>query len=158
MFTRFVASLPATVEAFVDRRLRFFAEAATVIALFALACAFARPQVEGWAVIATFQKAGFLGAIYNFHVGSPTRLIEQVPLGVATQIGAPGISVGIVYATLLSLKYLIARWAIAPVIAAPSAWVLATLAAVMLPWSAHWRGHNMSQEFAWCSCSWPSAR
>lgn len=124
-------------------------ELLTVGCLFGLATIFARPQLEGWSFLHEFRELGIVGAWQNFAIGSAPRVLDSLPFAIASALGhGEPWAIGPVYGLELVAKYLIARWAISPIIDRRHWWPLATLAAVMLPWAGQWRAHNMPQQLS----------
>ncbi len=104
-----------------------------------------RPMLEGWAHLLQFNESGFQA----FFPEVTARFLEQVPIGIAWLIGQGSINGLIITFALIVLgKYIVARWAIRPLINSSFLWVLATLAAIMVPWNEQWYAHNLSAQFA----------
>ena len=130
-------------------RMLLILEIATLMVLVSLALAFARPQLEGWGVLEAFRVAGIEGGFKQFFHGAPARMLEPVPLAIAWVLGHGAIwALALVYGFELAAKYVTARWAVSPLVRGANGWVVATLAAVMLPWAGAWHGHNMAQQLA----------
>jgi hypothetical protein len=123
-------------------------EIATLIVILALGVAFARPQLEGWRILNIFHLDGIQKGFQEILYSNIQRPLEPVPLMVAWIMGhGAGWATGFVFGIELLIKYLATRWAVSPLLRGANAWVVATLAALMLPWNG-WLGHNMAQQLA----------
>lgn len=130
-------------------RMLLILEIMTLLILIGLALAFARPQLEGWGVFENFRASGIHGVFEQVFTKTDVRVFENIPLGIAWILGHGAIwALSLVFGFELVAKYLVARWAIRPLIRGINGWVIATLAAVTLPWTNQWHGHNMAEQLA----------
>jgi hypothetical protein len=113
-------------------------ELVTLIGITIVTGLYARPLLEEWGFIDFFNHNGLLqygDLVRNF----PLRPLQGVPLALDWLLSggrSAGFSVG--FAVLLVAKYLAARWAVTRTVPSPSAWVIAILAVVLVPWAGQW--------------------
>ncbi len=114
-------------------------DVATVATAIVMALVFARPLLEEWALSDYFQEGG-LGDYPSLARRFPLRALQVVPNAVYHALGGGAIAgFAIGFGLLLAAKYVALRWAVGPFLPAWTAWLVATMGVVLLPWTAAWR-------------------
>lgn len=123
-------------------------ELLTLAVLVLLTSVFVRPLLETWGSIDWFNAVGLTPEIVTTVLeGTPLRPLQLLFATTAYLGGTAdfaGFSLGakpayvVVFTVVLVGKYLVARWAVSPIVRGPNRWLLATLATVLFPWPAAW--------------------
>ncbi|RFC63644.1 hypothetical protein DYI37_11615 [Fulvimarina endophytica] len=118
----------------VRNRQLLLAETVTVIVLAALSLWAVRPLLEEWGLLETFRANGanFLLTSFPQMTLRPLHLVisyMQYALGGGSVIG-----VGVVAALLVTVRYIVARWAVSPILDGSARWAFATLSTALLIW------------------------
>lgn len=123
-------------------------ELITLFVLAALTIWSVGPLLEEWGLLNAFNNNG-LNLLLQTLPSLAMRPLNLLPFAMQWIIGNGGpAGVGVVVAVLLITRYLVARWAVSPVIKGCSLWVFCTLCAVLVAWPGVWLGRFSAAHLA----------
>lgn len=109
-------------------------ETVTVVVLATLSLWAVRPLLEEWGLLETFRAYGADFLLTSF----PQMTLRPLHLAISYMQWALGagsvIGVGVVAALLVTVRYLVARWAVSPILDGSARWVFATLSTALVIW------------------------
>jgi hypothetical protein len=113
-------------------------EAISLSALVALTLLTVTPLLEEWGLFRAYDAQG-LGYLAQALPQMPLRPLQLLPSALDWLLGG-GEPVGVAIGTsvLLVARYLVARWAVTPLVDGYSRWIVATSAAVLVCWPGVW--------------------
>jgi hypothetical protein len=113
-------------------------EAISLSALVALTLLTVTPLLEEWGLFRAYDAQG-LGYLAQALPQMPLRPLQLLPSALDWLLGG-GEPVGVAIGTsvLLVARYLVARWAVSPLMDGYPRWIIATSAAVLLCWPGVW--------------------
>lgn len=132
----------------VSRRRLIILESFTVLTLMALTFWSVGPLLEEWDLFRAFNEHG-LAYIQIFAPSIPMRPLHLTAYALQWFLGA-GQPVGVALGTglLMIIRYLVARWAVTPLLFGYDRWVVAVLAATLVFWPGVWLGRYGSAQLS----------
>lgn len=132
----------------VNKRRLIILESVTVLILLALTFWSVGPLIEEWGLFRAFNEHG-LTYLQTFAPSIPMRPLHLTAYALQWLLGA-GQPVGVALGTglLMVVRYLVARWAVTPVLFGYDRWVVAVLAATLVFWPGVWLGRYGSAQLS----------
>lgn len=111
----------------------------TVGAAVVMAAFFARPLLEEWGLASGWARDG-LGSYATVAADFPLRPLQVLPSAFSWALGRDALAAYAAgFAVVFASKYVALRWAVAPYLTRRTAWLVATMGMVLIPWIASWR-------------------
>lgn len=120
----------------------------TLLVLIAIIYLCGWPLLEEWGLFEAFRVQG-VSYVWSAVVHT-VRPLHLIPYAMQWLLGGGHRLTGVASGTalLLLLRYLVARWAVTPFLRGYGRWVVATMAATLVPWEGAWLGRYASAQLA----------
>ncbi|WP_139340901.1 hypothetical protein [Pseudomonas sp. KK4] len=139
--------VPSPFEA-VNKRNLIVIEFLTILILVTLTFWSVGPLIEEWGLFRAFNENG-LAYFQTFAPSIPMRPLHLVAYAFQWMIGwGHPVGVALGTASLMIIRYFVARWAVSPFIGGYKRWLLAVLAATLVFWPGAWMGRYGSAQLS----------